>query len=267
MSMGRWRAAVVVLAALVAAHVAVAADPAPQAAADTTIISDPGVLQAHGRIGDPDFGLQVRAIGLERSVRMRQWQRQAGAADGVVAVWSAELLPSVDGRHANPARFPLQGQRWWSQEVSWQGRPVNAQVLAAVAKNADDADLWTAVDPEPAQLPPNLAATFQSDGHGLTTSQDAAHPQVGDVQVRWRAIVSARAPAGLRWADGKWQMADAIASTPSAPASGAVTPAPVAPPVTASRSSNWNLRGLAALLVFAAVVGVMIALGRRKHRR
>lgn len=257
-----------------AANAPACALPAAAAAASTANSAEPGAKVVSGsQITDPMFGIRVRAIGLQRRVELRQWQVDAGAPGGFAQVWSVEHIrtPPADAAHANPAQFPIDGQRWWSSDPRLEGKPVAAEVLTAIALAADAGNGWTLLKPDSLQLPPNLAATFQSDGDGLSTSQDPAHPQVGDVRVRWSMLTDATAPAGLRLTDGRWQMPEA--ALPLSPAS--ASPPPETSPRPDAGGTGWMQGwfggrlglvwpiGLALLGVLAAVI---VGLGWRRRR-
>ncbi|MBS0464569.1 MAG: hypothetical protein JSS03_06210 [Proteobacteria bacterium] len=258
------------LALLLATTASPAVDPPAQSSAGTdvvAIVQMPQTIRSGAEVVDPMFGQRVRALGLERSVRMWQWQRRADGKGGYEAVWSDRSLRNegADAAHTNPMRFPIDGARWWSPDARLEQHPVAAQVLTAVATQADAKSMWIPVKPDMARVPANLAATFQADGDGLTTSQDPAHRQIGDMQVQWRALVAAPAPSGLRLVDGRWQLPRSAPVTAVAASSTAARS--TAPPPVGRRTWAGNLStGGIVLLVLLGLALVALGLTMRGRR-
>lgn len=212
-----------------------------------------GTIESGVVVSDPDFHVGGTAIGLERRVEMLQWQRADSPAPlHYVRAWVAGVVDSsrFDARHRNPGDLPFNGARWWTTQAKLDGHPVDAAVLGAL-------DAWTPIEPDPARLPANLAASFQPDGDGLSTSQDPRHPQIGDVRVRWRQIVTAAAPVGIVLIDGRWDLPENVAVVGTNPVAVAATPTP------APAASWWSglfgtrlpwLIGAGVLLALAMIV-------------
>jgi hypothetical protein len=190
---------------------------------------------------------------------MLQWRKvDFPAPPHYEQAWTAERVDSngFDAAHRNPGDLPFNGERWWTAEPKLDGHPVSTDVLAAL-------DAWTPLKPDLTQLPTNLAVSFQPDGDWLSTSQDPAHPQVGDVRVHWRVIEHAPAPAGTMLVAGRWEL----------PARATATPATVSSPPT-SAAVNRDVRAwvqslfgdhLAWWVVGAVVLGLLLlALKRRR---
>ena len=213
----------VLLAAALSAHAHL---PAPANAAQppamATQTTPQGQVESAAAVADPMFGVHAKVIGLERSVEMLQWRKvDFPTPPHYEQAWTAERIDSsgFDAAHRNPGELPFNGERWWTAEPKLDGHPVSADVLAAL-------DAWSPLKPDLAQLPTNLAVSFQPDGDWLSTSQDPAHPEVGDVRVRWRVIEHAPAPAGAMLVAGRWEMpakATTAASSAAAPSPSAST--------------------------------------------
>ncbi|MBS0212479.1 MAG: hypothetical protein JSR26_04755 [Proteobacteria bacterium] len=252
------------LVACLAAAACVQATPAVLPTPPQAIAAHAGsTIQSASDVADPVFGIHARAIGLERVVRLRQWQRKAG---GYEQVWSSDRIGAegMDAAHANPAEFPINGQRWWAKDAKVDGLPLTAAVLTAVESAADAQGGWAMLKPDPSQLPPNLAATFQPDGDALSTSQDPAHPQIGDVQVQWRMIASAPMPTGAVLIDGHWDMP--ASGAPAASASAASSPAQASPAAHEQITGGLGILSIAALIVLAFVVLLTIGIVGRRRR-
>jgi len=202
----------------VGATTATAATPSP-----ATQTPPRGQVESAAAVADPVFGVHAKALGLERGVEMLQW-RKVGfpAPPHYEQAWTAERIDSsgFDAAHRNPGDLPFNGERWWTVEPKLDGHPVSPDVLAALAA-------WTPLKPDLSQLPTNLAVSFQPDGDWLSTSQDPAHPQVGDVRVHWRVIERAPAPAGTTLVAGRWELpvgAAAAGASAVAPPSASTVP-------------------------------------------
>ncbi|HTA66314.1 MAG TPA: TMEM43 family protein [Xanthomonadaceae bacterium] len=238
--------------------VANAAGPAPTASTSTA--TPHGRIESTAEVADPIFLIHARVLGLERSVEMLQWRRFDTPASHYETTWSAGHIDSsaFDATHRNPADFPFNGERWWTADASLDGHPVSAGVLGVV-------DAWTAFKPDLSQLPTNLAVSFQPDGEWLSTSQDPVHPQVGDVRVRWQAMPSAAAPAGVRLVDGKWEMPSKPVAVASLPVSAPAQPLPTSGAFGAIKA--WIQQMFGAWAAGLAVAGVVLALGLLALRR
>ncbi|HEY2345929.1 MAG TPA: TMEM43 family protein [Xanthomonadaceae bacterium] len=228
-------------------------------------------IRSSSDTADPMFGIRARAVGLERIVHVLQWHPNAGAPSGYDQEWASERIgpEGLDSAHANPTEFPINGQRWWSQDATLDGHPLSTGVLTALEADADARKTWWTIKPDPSQLPPNLAVTFQPDGMLLTTSQDNAHPQVGDVRVQWRVIADAPAPAGLRLVGGRWEMPDKSAVAAASPtASGKVPPPSSTTAMDDAKAWLQRMFGTGAgWLVVAGIALALVVLALRGRRR
>lgn len=199
-------------------------------------------------VADPVFGFSTRALALERRVEMLQWQRDT---QGVYVIqWSAALIDSsgFDRKHANPAELPFNGERWWTRDARFEGRPVSPDLLASL-------DAWQPYTPDLLQLPSNLAASFDFHdggpaGEWLGTSQDPQHPVVGDLRLRWRVLRHAPPPPGIVLRAGRWELPADIAAAPHAP---------VLAPIAPASSGNWLRRTFGAHLWLLTIIGIALA--------
>ena len=201
---------------------------------------------------DPDFRVRSRQFGLERRVEMYQWRSDA---DSYRRVWNAAWIDSSGFApgHVNPPGLPLPGERWWAQDARIDGRPIAPEVLRALGH-------WQVFRPNFSRLPGNLAATFQPDGDGLSSSENPLDPRVGDLRVAWSELVLPPLEGKVELRDGRWQLSsqarDAIAA--GALADPARQSAPLIAPTLLQRLWPWGLGALVLLLLW---------LGRRRRRR
>lgn len=141
-----------------------------------------GVPEVAEPVADPDYGVQVDALGLRREVQMWQWQREDGAYRGT---WSAEQIDASEfpADYANPGEPPYGSAQWIAGRVRLDGRRVSPELLV-------DLPGWepVPVGQAAASLPPNLAVVFQPDGDWLSSSADPGQPDVGDLRIRWQQL-------------------------------------------------------------------------------
>jgi hypothetical protein len=241
---------------LVASMQASAQTPAPVAAMPPAAATSQPAAQAHPQgqiesavaVTDPDFGMHANALGLERRVEMLQWRKvNFPAPPHDEQAWVAGRVDAsgLDAAHKNPGDLPFNGARWWSVDPKLDGHPVSNDVLAAL-------DAWAPLKPDLSQLPTNLAVSFQPDGDWLSTSQDPAHPQIGDVRVRWRVIEHASAPARTVLIGGRWEL-------PAANSVAATSPSVITTPSTTD-ARGWMQRLFGDHLVWLLVAGLVLAL-------
>lgn len=156
-----------------------------------------GELRPAAAIRDPQFGIAVDAVVLEREVRMLQWQEHCAGADCSYALaWSDRAIDSHAFRdataHRNGTPFPFSSQRFAAGELRLGAYAVDP---ALVPSGAAPERYRVTV----ARLPPNLAATFR-DCDGALCSGDPAHPAAGDLRVEYRIVA-----AGQRTLEGVQQ--------------------------------------------------------------
>jgi hypothetical protein len=250
---------------LVASIQASAQTPAPVAATQPAAATSQPAAQAHPQgqiesaaaVTDPDFGIHVNALGLERRVEMLQWRKvNFPAPQHYEQAWVAGHVDAsgYDAAHANPGDLPFNGARWWSVDPKLDGHPVSNDVLAAL-------DAWTPLKPDLSQLPTNLAVSFQPDGDWLSTSQDPAHPLIGDVRVRWHVIEHASAPAGILFIGGRWELPVTKTTIATSPTTTTM------PSTTDARGWMQRLFGDHLMWLFAGGLVLALALLIWKRRR
>lgn len=225
-----------------------------------------GQIASAAAVTDPIFHVRAKLLGLERGVEMLQWRKvDVPAPPHFEQAWTAERIDSsaFDAVHRNTGDLPFNGERWWTTDPKLDDHPVSADVLGAL-------DAWTPLKPDLLQLPTNLAVSFQPDGDWLSTSQDPAHPAIGDVRVRWRAIEHASAPNGAVLIAGRWELpaATSTVATNAVPISAAASSQPSS---TASTNGMrvWLQRMFGDHVAWLIVAGLAfaVALLIRKRRR
>lgn len=207
--MRRWQAAA--LAACVLASVATVA--VATVAGGTAAPVPQGEPQPGEVLRDGDFGVARRGFGLQRRVEMYQW---SAGDDGFHRVWNAAPIDSSNfpRNRRNPPEVPLESRRWWSSGAVLDKRPIDVEVL----KRLGD---WQQFRPSFSRLPGNLAATFQPDGDGLSSSTNTLDPQIGDLRVTWQELELPPLAGKVELRDGRWELAPREPAAPERPGAGA----------------------------------------------
>ncbi len=210
---------------------------------------------------DPDFGVESRGVTLEREVQMYQW-REVDTDDGprYRKAWSPLAVDSSrfaqpQGHENPPLSFPIDPARWnATRSFTLGGHPLDPAIEVHAGQ-------WRTLRPDPARVPPNLAASFQPDGEGLSSSQDPRRPQIGDIRLRWRERRAAPIATPIALRDGRW-VADTSVQAP--------VPAPAAAAEGApgdATSQQAPLRMFIYVGAIAAILGLLALVLLRRGRR
>ena len=198
-------------------------------------------------VRDAEFGVVARHYGLERLVEMYQWR---ASGQGYAKAWSARSIDSTGFApgHANPA-FPLRGRRWLAKSISIDGKPLDAEVLAALGQ-------WRDFRPGFSRLPGNLAVTFQPEGDGLGSAENPLDPQIGDLRIRWRELVLPPLQDRIVLRGGHWR----LPARPPVPAPGPGDQQATPVKSTKPHGAPWWFGS-------GAIVVLIAALAARRRRR
>lgn len=134
---------------------------------------------------DEQFGISANTVLLRRLVTMYQWIEHCdGATCRYEQGWSPESIDSskfrVPAGHRNPP-MPFAEKIFYAGEVK---DPTTGRDY--VPKNFHLRGI-ASFPVEAAQLPPNLAATFNVSDGVLYAGGDAAHPQIGTLRIEYQA--------------------------------------------------------------------------------
>lgn len=213
-----------------------------------------GKPDVSGELRDPEFGVSRHAAGLQRRVEMYQWRR-----DGTryATAWSQQRIDSsaFDPAHANPKDFPVRTRYWIATRVRLDGKPLSEDVLKTFGT-------WRAFRPGFSSLPGNLAATFQPEGDGLSSSENPLDPRIGDLRITWHALELPPLAGKVVLESGAWVPVEAAGGI--AGVQGAARP--TAPAAQSRSSTNRDPRWkwvIGTLLALSAVV----TLARRRRER
>ncbi|HEY5850779.1 MAG TPA: TMEM43 family protein [Lysobacter sp.] len=192
---------------------------------------------------DRDFGVSTRGFALDRKVEMYQWRANH---DGYTQVWNSAAIDSsgFSPGHANPTKLPLDNRRWWSEDATLEGKPIDMTVLQTLGQ-------WRVFRPNFSRLPANLAASFQPEGDGLGSAENPLDPQIGDLRITWRELSLPPLEGKVELRGNRWVLSpEAAAQALSAERASTVVELP---PGTDQRLLPWLLAAAVTLLVAALV--------------
>jgi hypothetical protein len=158
-----------------------------------------GPVQVDATLRDPRFGIEQRAIRLERVVEMYQWRERSetreekkvgGAVERTTTYtyskeWSDSLNDSSrfhdPSGHPNPVSMPFEGASFQAQSGTLGDYRLDEGVLGKVGG-------WSPLAVQPGDLAEDLRAEFTAQGEWLYRGASPAAPEVGDVRVRFRYV-------------------------------------------------------------------------------
>lgn len=210
---------------------------APAQAADAP--APEGEPRAVGSVRDADFGVESRALGLERRVEMYQWRRDP---NGYQKVWNPAPIDSsdFDPAHRNPARLPVRNRQWWVDSVSLDGHPLPVATVRLLGQ-------WTPVRPGFSALPERFSQRFQPEGDGLGSSYNPLAPEIGDVRITWHEFTLPPLAGKVELRDGVWGLSPRAAAAPQ----------PVRPAVDIAAAAGALGRRLGPWVVALAVAALV----------
>ncbi|MEM1246085.1 MAG: TMEM43 family protein [Acidobacteriota bacterium] len=149
---------------------------------------------------DPQFPIAVQALELERTVEMFQWREKSstktetkvGGGQKKVTTytyeqdWSTQLIDSSrfqeSSGHQNPTRFPFDSESLRARKVTLDEFALSDGLISKIG--------GATPVPVPGGFPPRVGsvpATVQ--GNAVHLGSDPDRPTVGDVRLRWSAIL------------------------------------------------------------------------------
>ncbi len=158
-----------------------------------------GAVQVEGTLRDAEFGVEQRALRLERTAEMFQWKESSETKEekklggGVERVttytyatdWEDGLVDSSDfaqpDGHRNPDSMPYQSQRLSADAGRIGDYRVDSAVLGQVGG-------WQDLAVSVGSLPADVQAGFAEQAGWLYRSRNPGSPSVGDIRVRFRMV-------------------------------------------------------------------------------
>jgi len=228
-----------------------------------------GMTDGREMLGDPEFGLEVAALKLQRKVEMLQWKEKTesttrnklgGGTETVTTytyekIWSDTRIDSSgfkepDG-HQNPEVMPLENMEKQAESITIGAFKLSSGLVGALDKF------------EEIPLPETLPAGYQTAGPAIFKSKNPATPQIGDLRITFKAAMPAEVSIIARQNGSRLegyttrtgtvlQMLDY--GTVSAEAM-------FASAKSASKTLTWGLRALGFILLFLAAKSVLSPIG------
>src|SRR3954471_21749597 len=235
-------------------------------AASSSAVYLVGEATAAAPLRDPDFGLVVDGLRLERTAETFQWlERPEGTGSNKTLryekVWPPALIPS--GRfeeratHPNPEALPVSGFEAVASDAQLAGEPLDAALLRAL--------------PAVRELRPEQTGTvqladlrFKREGDWLYGG-DPRRPEIGDVRIRFTAAPEGQVSLLAAREDGR--IVPYAAAGGGSVALAAYGEVPAANLIAAAARADWRdawaLRGFATMLVLLGTPFMMPELGAR----
>jgi hypothetical protein len=153
-------------------------------------------------LSDPEFGISVPAIKLERRVEMYQWEEEkksesrtklGGGRETVTTYtykqdWSPRLIDSSSFKkregHENPRAMPVSSQSWTAKKVTLGAFTLSEAQVGSLNKF----EAFSADETAAAALPPAMKKRAKLDNGGYYLGGDPASPAIGDTKVTFQIV-------------------------------------------------------------------------------
>lgn len=233
----------------------------PRPGQDGQLVHVSGRLAADVPVADPQFGLSLPAVALEREVAMYQWVEESSGTGKsrsyrYAKAWDTELIDSSEFRdpqgHENPGVFPVESRR-----VLADGIELGALTLGnAMRRELSFTERYVLTEADAAALPTEARRTYALSG-GVLRDYDG-EPRVGDVRVSFAHIPYGPASGVAMQANGRLEAYQTGHGDIALLASGELTPHEL---FERARTENavitWFLRAAGLfLLVFGFVMAI-----------
>jgi len=153
-------------------------------------------------LSDPEFGVTLPAIKLDRRVEMFQWQEEkksetrsklGGGSETVTTysykqAWSPSLIDSSSFKqregHDNPRAMPVSSEAWTAKKVTLGAFTLSGQQVASL-NNLEDV---TVEEKAAGELPPDTKQKTKFYNGGYYLGGDPASPAIGDARVTFQVV-------------------------------------------------------------------------------
>jgi Transmembrane protein 43 len=215
---------------------------------------------------DPDFGLVVDGLRLERKAETFQWlERREGTGSNkslrYEKVWSPVLIPwrrfEERSTHLNPEALPVSSFEAVASDARLFGEPLDPALLRALPATRE-------LRPEQTGAVHLGDRRFKRAGDWLY-SGDPRNPEIGDVRLRFASAPEGRVSLLAAREDGRIVPYAAASGGSVALAAYGEVPAAtlLADAARADWRDAWALRGFATMLVLLGTLFAMPELGAR----
>src|SRR5262245_2410096 len=151
---------------------------------------------------DPDFGVSVNAIKLERHAEMYQWEeekksekkKKLGGGEETVTTydyrktWSPRLIDSSSFKkpegHSNPGTMPVESQNWTASKVTLGAFTMSEDLVGRLDKKEDHKVDEKAM----AAVPGGMRNRVKLSTGNFYMGTDPGSPAIGDVQVSFKEV-------------------------------------------------------------------------------
>ena len=247
---------------------------------DGKLVHMTGVATTTDTLADPDCGVQVQAIALQRTVEMYQWKedkksetkKKLGGGDETVTTysyskaWSKDAIDSGAFKqpegHSNPGSLPLASETWRANQVMLGAFALGGGLVVQMT------DFQAVPPPDPARMtiPVARGRRAQIAGSSLYLGSNPSSPQVGDVRLSFAqvppgtvSVVAQQTGSSLAAYQTKAGRAIQMLQMGVHPADAMFKSA-----MQSNRMMTWLLRLLGFFLIFVglkAFLGPLVALG------
>jgi Transmembrane protein 43 len=153
-------------------------------------------------LSDPEFGVTVSALRLERRAEMYQWkesktshsQKTLGGGETTVTsykyekVWSPQLINSGGFKqasgHENPQTMPVTNQSWTAKSVTLGG----FTLPEALIDKMDNTERYAADEKAASNSAPKVQNRFKLHQGGYYLGQNPASPAIGDTRIAFKVV-------------------------------------------------------------------------------
>ncbi len=173
-----------------------------EAANGGKLIHVSGEATTKDTLSDPEFGVSVSAIKLERRAEMYQWKEtrksesksKLGGGKKTVTtysyskVWSPTLIDSSSFKetkgHENPSAMAVEGKTWTANKVTLGAFDLSSAQVAKLNQTSD----YSVDQSAAAALPDATKATFHWNDGGYYAGANPASPAIGDTRVTFEVV-------------------------------------------------------------------------------
>jgi hypothetical protein len=164
------------------------------------LVHTTGATDVGDLISDPEFGVSVKAVHLERTVEMYQWQehtrrdtkKKVGGSTETTTTysyskgWSDRLVSSSSFQesrgHENPASMPYHSRSFVAQNVTLGAFSLSSGLIQRMSSWEDHPVQSTSA------LPDAVRARARVDAGAFYLGANPSAPQVGDMRISFRKV-------------------------------------------------------------------------------
>jgi hypothetical protein len=224
-----------------------------------------GMADGRAMLADPEFGIEVAALKLQRKVEMLQWKEKSesttrnklgGGTETVTTytyekIWSDMRIDSSrfkeSASHQNPDVMPLESMEKQAESITIGAFRLSPGLVGSLDKFED------------IPLPEILPEGYLTAGHAIFKSKNPATPQIGDLRITFKAAMPAEVSVIARQNGSQLEGFTTRTGTVLQMLEyGKVTAESMfASAKSANKTLTWGLRALGFILLFLAAKSVL----------